>query len=62
MINFKNFNAEDYIVEAKSGTSYSDEHAHARIWNHMTGLGIAHDKAKMQKASQKYIVATPNKE
>jgi len=49
MINFKNFNAEDYIVEAKSGTSYSDEHAHARIWNHMTGLGIAHDKAKMQK-------------
>lgn len=36
------------LMEAKEG-AYSDEHAHARIWNHMTDKGIAHDKDAMQK-------------
>lgn len=36
------------LLEAKVG-AYSDEHAHARIWNHMTSLGIAHNKEAMMK-------------
>ncbi len=27
---------------------YSDEHAHARVWNHMVGKGIANDKEAMK--------------
>lgn len=45
------------ILEAKVG-AYSDEHAHARIWNHMTDKGIAHDKEAMQK---EYAKAKTNK-
>jgi hypothetical protein len=45
---FKEFISESLILEAKEG-AYSDEHAHARVWNHMTNLGIAHDKEAMQK-------------
>jgi len=50
-LQFKYLN-EEILVEAKVG-AYSDEHAHARIWNHMTGLGIAHDKEAMQKEFNK---------
>jgi cellobiose-specific phosphotransferase system component IIA len=50
--------SEGYLIsEAKEG-AYSDEHAHARIWNHMTDLGIAHDKEAMQK---EYSKAKTNK-
>lgn len=49
MKSFKEYISENTILfEAKEG-AYSDEHAHARIWNHMTGMGIAHDKEAMQK-------------
>jgi hypothetical protein len=41
------------ISEAKSGVTYNDEHAHARIWNHMTGKGIAHDKSAMTAELEK---------
>ncbi len=34
------------LSEGKS-ESYSDEHAHAHVWNHMVHLGIAHDKEAM---------------
>lgn len=33
---------------SRSGT-YNDEHAHVKIWNHMVGKGIAHDKEAMLK-------------
>lgn len=29
--------------------SYNDEHAHVHIWNHMTDIGIAHDKDAMMR-------------
>jgi hypothetical protein len=40
------------IREAKIG-AYNDEHAHVRIWNHMTSLGIAHDKEAMKREFDK---------
>jgi hypothetical protein len=46
---FKQFLGEESVIlEAKVG-AYSDEHAHARVWNHMVNLGIAHDKEAMLK-------------
>lgn len=36
------------LIEARVGV-YSDEHAHARVWNHMTSVGVAHDKDAMMK-------------
>ena len=41
------------LLEAKAGVSYSDEHAHANVWNHMVNKGIAHDKDAMMKELQK---------
>lgn len=41
MLTFKRF-----ILEAKED-SYSDEHAHVHVWNHMIQMGIAHDKKAM---------------
>jgi len=41
------------LDEAQSGVSYNDEHAHANIWNHMVGKGIAHDKPSMMKELEK---------
>jgi hypothetical protein len=32
---------------------YNDEHAHAKIWNHMTSVGISQDKAAMLLELQK---------
>lgn len=52
MLTFLEHKNISYLNEAKTG-AYSDEHAHARIWNHMTGVGIAHDKEAMQKEFNK---------
>jgi hypothetical protein len=51
-LEFLNLKSNDLITEAKVG-AYSDEHAHARIWNHMTKLGIAHDKKAMMAELKK---------
>lgn len=50
MLSFKEYTL---ILEAKAGISYSDEHAHANVWNHMVNKGIAHDKDAMAKELQK---------
>lgn len=42
-----------YLIEAKSGESYNDEHAHVHVWNHMVKKGIAHDKDAMLKEIEK---------
>ena len=44
---------KQFIAEAKSGVTYNDEHAHARVWNHMVSKGIAHDKPTMSKELEK---------
>jgi len=57
-MNFKTF-LEKMILESvelitEGGkVAYSDEHAHRNIWNHMVGLGIAHDKDAMMAELQK---------
>ena len=43
---------KQFIIEAKQG-AYNDEHSHVNIWNHMVGLGIAHDKNAMKKELEK---------
>lgn len=47
MKGFKQFISEQTILTEEKVGAYSDEHAHARVWNHMTSLGIAHDKKAM---------------
>ena len=50
MLTFKNFLnlSESFLIEANQG-SYSDEHAHVKVWNHMVEKGIAHDKEAMKR-------------
>lgn len=43
----------EYLAEATKGVTYSDEHAHANIWNHMVNKGIAHDKNAMHAELEK---------
>ena len=38
MLSFKEF-----LIESAAKSSYSDEHAHAHVWNHMVQKGIGHD-------------------
>ena len=42
-----------YLMESAAKSSYSDEHAHAEVWNHMINKGIAHDKDAMLKELDK---------